>query len=175
MLIELSKNTKTLRVFTCLILSPAGRPLRTFKTLLELLQVLREAVKGHRSLFQQAKIVHQDVSAENIIITDAQSKGDPKGIMIDLDVAMNLVIGTRTKGEVTGTRPFMTIGILRKRPHTYRHDLESFLHVFLWTIYQTHPRTLRGQASSYNGPGEPGQNQQHRRPLIWTRTTLGAS
>lgn len=26
----------------------------------------------------------------------------------------------------------MAIGILKGRPHTYRHDLESFLYVFLW-------------------------------------------
>lgn len=28
----------------------------------------------------------------------------------------------------------MSIGILRERPHTYRHDLESFLYVFLSTV-----------------------------------------
>ena len=122
------------RIFTCVVVSPAGRPLQTFKNRLELLQTLRDAVKAHRSLFQNAKILHQDVSARNIIITDAQHEGDPRGILIDLDVAMNITDGPRTPGEVTGTRPFMAIGILRKRRHTYRHDLESFLYVFLWTV-----------------------------------------
>jgi hypothetical protein len=122
------------RIFTCVVISPAGRPLHTFKNLLELLRVFRDAVKAHRSLFQDAKILHQDVSAWNIIITDAQREGDPNGILIDLDVAMNVVDGPRTPGEVTGTRPFMAIGILRRRRHTYRHDLESFLYVFLWTV-----------------------------------------
>jgi hypothetical protein len=135
------------RIFTYVVNSPAGRPLRTFKTRLELLQVLRDAVKAHRSLFQDAKILHQDVSAQNIIITGAQGEGDPKGIMIDLDVAMNLADGPKTLGEVTGTRPFMAIGILRRRHRTYRHDLESFLYVFLWIVISNRagnpPRTSK--------------------------------
>ena len=135
------------RIFTCAIISPAGRPLSTFQTRLELLQVLRDAVKAHRSLFQVAKILHQDISANNIIITDPQRKGDPNGILIDLDVAMNLTIGPRTPSEVVGTRPFMSIGILKKRRHTYRHDLESFLYVFLRTVIsngnENPPKTSR--------------------------------
>ena len=135
------------RILTYVVVSPAGRPLQTFKNRLELLQVLRDAVKGHRSLFQDAKILHQDVSPQNIIITDAEHDGDPKGILIDFDVAMNLADGPRTPSEVVGTRPFMAIGILRKRRHTYRHDLESFLYVFLWTVIaeraENPPRTSR--------------------------------
>ena len=119
------------RIFTCVVISPAGRPLHTFKNRLEMLQVLRDAIKAHRSLFQDAKILHQDVSAQNIIITDAQREGNPNGILIDLDAAMNVADGPRTPGEVTGTRPFMAIGILRRRRHTYRHDLESFFYYSL--------------------------------------------
>lgn len=122
------------RVFSCAVNSPAGRPLHTFKTRLELLKALRDAVKGHRSLFKDARILHQDVSAYNIIITDSPNENVPKGILIDLDVAMDLDVGPRKPGEVTGTRPFMSIGILRCRPHRYRHDLESFFYVFLWTV-----------------------------------------
>ena len=135
------------RIFTCVIISPAGRPLSGFQNRLELLQVIRDAVRAHRSLFQVAKILHQDVSADNIIITDPQRVDDPKGILIDLDVAMDLETGPRTPGEVVGTRPFMSIGILKKRRHTYRHDLESFLYVFLWTVIsngqENPPKTSR--------------------------------
>ncbi|EPE31464.1 Protein kinase-like (PK-like) [Glarea lozoyensis ATCC 20868] len=119
------------RFFTCIVTSPAGRPLETFKNRLELLEVLRDAVKAHRSLLQDAKILHQDVAASNIIIAEPQQEGDPKGLLIDLDVAMNLMVGPRTPNEVVGTRAFMSIGILKCRPHRYRHDLESFLYVFL--------------------------------------------
>jgi len=135
------------RIFTCVIISPAGRPLSGFQNRLELLQVIRDAVRAHRSLFQVAKILHQDVSADNIIITDPQRVDDPKGILIDLDVAMDLETGPRTPGEVVGTRPFMSIGILKKRRHAYRHNLESFLYVFLWTVIsngqENPPKTSR--------------------------------
>jgi hypothetical protein len=119
------------RFFTCIVTSPAGRPLETFKNRLELLEVLRDAIRAHRSLLQDAEILHQDVAASNIIIAEPQRQGDPKGLLIDLDVAMNLMVGPRTLNEVVGTRAFMSIGILKCRPHRYRHDLESFLYVFL--------------------------------------------
>ncbi|KAI1077960.1 hypothetical protein F5B20DRAFT_248856 [Whalleya microplaca] len=52
-------------IFTCFVISPAGRPLRTFRTRSELLEVFRDAIKGLGSLFQDAHILHQDVSADN--------------------------------------------------------------------------------------------------------------
>ncbi len=155
------------RTLTCIVTFPTGRPLRTFESRLELLRVLRDAIKAHRSLLQDAQMLHQDVSAQNIIIVDARvNEGDggkeeekteknendereSRGIMIDLDVAMILELGPRTPGEVTGTRPFMAIGILKGRRHTYRHDLESFLYVFMWAIIsnraQSPPTTSRLQ------------------------------
>jgi hypothetical protein len=32
----------------------------------------------------------------------------------------------------------MAIGVLKSKCHTYRHDLESFIYVFLWTIITNH-------------------------------------
>lgn len=89
-------------------------------------------MKGHRSLYQEAKILHRDVSIQNIIITEPENGSGPKGIMIDLDSAMELAVGPNRPGELLGTKPFMAIGLLKGKMHTYRHDLESFLYVFLW-------------------------------------------
>ncbi len=149
------------RTLACIVTFPAGRPLRTFKSRLELLRVLRDAIRAHRSLLQDAHMLHQDVSAQNIIIVDArrdegegenqkergdkgeeQAAEESRGIMIDLDVAMILEQGPRTPGEVTGTRPFMAVGILKERRHTYRHDLESFLYVFLWVVISNRAQGL---------------------------------
>lgn len=115
------------------VLSPLGRPLSTFQTREELLQALRDAIKGHRSLLQNARILHRDVSEDNIVIVDNTSETSPKGILIDLDSALDLEAGP-TRRQTTGTRAFMSIGILREQPHTYRHDLESFLYVFLSVV-----------------------------------------
>lgn len=126
------------RILACIVTSPVGRPLHTFQSLLELLQVFRDAIKCHRSLCYDAKILHQDISPGNMIILDDQDEGKPQGILIDPDSAIELAEGSETELDITGTRPFMAIGVLKSERHTYRHDLESFLYVFLWTIITNH-------------------------------------
>jgi hypothetical protein len=51
--------------------SPAGRPLHAYKSVRELLEALRDAIAGHRSLLERGKFLHRDISGNNIIITDA--------------------------------------------------------------------------------------------------------
>ncbi|KAI8630987.1 FunK1 protein kinase [Xylariaceae sp. FL1651] len=140
-LVEYTEETDNFfqnRILACIVTSPVGRPLHTFQSLLELLQVFRDAIKCHRSLCYDAKILHQDISPGNIIILDGQDEGMPQGILIDLDSAIELTEGVETELNITGTRPFMAIGVLKSEYHTYRHDLESFLYVFLWTIITNH-------------------------------------
>ncbi|KAM3518026.1 hypothetical protein MY4038_010201, partial [Beauveria bassiana] len=115
------------RTLICTITSPLGRPLRTFQSHIELLQVFQDAIICHRSLYYDAKILHCDISPGNIIILDHQDKEQPKGVLIDLDSAINLNEALEAGFRMTSTRPFMAIGVLRNEPHTYRHDLESFL------------------------------------------------
>ncbi|KFY42124.1 hypothetical protein V495_04665 [Pseudogymnoascus sp. VKM F-4514 (FW-929)] len=124
-------------ILACIVTSPVGRSLRTFHSLLELLQVFRDAIKCHKSLYYNAKILHQDISPGNIIILDGQDEGKPKGVLIDLDSAIQLSDIPEEAG-VTGTRPFIATGVLKNEYHTYRHDLESFLYVFLWTVITNH-------------------------------------
>lgn len=126
------------RILACTATSPVGRSLDTFRSPTELLQVFRDAIKCHRSLYYDAKILHQDVSPGNMIILDGQDEGRPRGILIDLDSAIELADGCGTDLGITGTRPFMAIGVLKGEQHTYRHDLESFLYVFLWTVITNH-------------------------------------
>ena len=126
------------RILACIVTSPVGRPLHTFHTMLELLEVFRDTIKCYRSLYFDAKILHQDISPGNIIILDDQDEQMPKGILIDLDSAIQLEEISETEPGITGTRPFIAIGILKKECHTYRHDLESFLYVLLWTIITNH-------------------------------------
>ncbi|KAI1126790.1 FunK1 protein kinase [Nemania abortiva] len=122
------------RMLTCVVTSPVGRPLHTFRSILELLQVFRDAIKCHRSLYNDGAILHQDISSGNMIILDEQEEGDPRGVLIDLDAAIELAEISESEGRITGTRPFMAIGALKGELHTYRHDLESFFYVFLWAI-----------------------------------------
>jgi hypothetical protein len=73
-----------------------------------------------------------------MIILDDQDEGKPNGILIDLDSATEVTEGLGAEPGITGTRPFMAIGVLKGECHTYRHDLESFLYVFLWTVITNH-------------------------------------
>ncbi|KAF7867283.1 hypothetical protein EAF04_005366 [Stromatinia cepivora] len=120
------------RVNYCLVTSPAGRPLHGYRSVRELLEALRDAIRGHRSLFEDGKILHRDISENNIIITEPLAEDDPRGRLIDLDLAKELE-GTATGARHrTGTMQFMAIEVLEGNDHTYRHDLESFFYVFVW-------------------------------------------
>ncbi len=116
------------RIHCCLVVSPAGRPLQDYRSVRELLEALRDAIKGHKSLLEDGKILHRDISENNIIIT----KGDLKGMLIDLDLAKELNSVRSGASHRTGTMQFMAIEVLQGKGHTYRHDLESFFYVFVW-------------------------------------------
>src|SRR5204863_2376555 len=79
-------------------------------------------------------ILHRDVSVNNVIITNTENEEDPRGILIDLDLAKELGSGPSGARHQTGTMEFMAIEVLKGKAHTYRHDLESFFYVFLWVI-----------------------------------------
>lgn len=132
------------RIFACMVTSPVGRPLHTFQSLLELLQVFRDAIMCHCSLYKDGGILHRDVSHGNVIILDGQEPGKAQGILIDLDSAIELDQEEEEDevGSITGTRPFMALGVLRREHHTYRHDLESFLYLFLWAVITHHRESL---------------------------------
>ncbi|OAA51794.1 serine/threonine-protein kinase Sgk2 [Metarhizium rileyi] len=120
------------RILSCLVISPAGRVISDFHTIQELLETLRDAIRAHQSLYIKGRILHRDISSNNIIITKPETSGGFKGMLIDLDLAKerdSKPFGARNQ---TGTMQFMAIQVLRGADHTYRHDLESFFHVLLW-------------------------------------------
>ena len=124
-----SFNNRTLR---CLIISPAGQALRDFRSIPELLKALRDAVKAHKSLYMEGKILHRDISENNIIITDPKEANGFTGMLIDTEYGKENGSGRSGARQQTGTMEFMAIEVLRRVSHTYRHDLESFFYVLLW-------------------------------------------
>ena len=120
------------RIFRCLVISPAGRALRNFQSQLELLKALRDAIKAHRSLYTKGKILHRDISENNIIITNPKEADGFTGMLIDEDLAKEIGSGRSGARHQTGTMEFMAIQVLQRADHTYRHDLESFFYVLLW-------------------------------------------
>ncbi|KAL7804898.1 hypothetical protein V8C44DRAFT_369186 [Trichoderma aethiopicum] len=91
----------------------------------------RNAIKAHQSLYVDGKMLHQDISENNIIITDVKKTGF-SGMLIDFDLVREIDKEPFKPGTRTGTKEFMAIRVLRGIEHTYRHDLESFFYVLLW-------------------------------------------
>ena len=135
------------RILRCLVVSPAGMAIRDFwrlrkdqlgeerssRTLAhKLLEALRDAIKAHRSLLIDGKILHRDISENNIIVTDSKETDGFVGLLIDLDLAKELESEPSGARYRTGTMEFMAIEVLLGYSHTYRHDLESFFYVLLW-------------------------------------------
>jgi serine/threonine protein kinase len=82
-------------------------------------------------LLENGKILNRDISENNIIITDHTVEEDSKGRLIDLDLAKELDSRPSGASHWTGTTQFVAIEVLQSKGHTYRHDLESFFHVFI--------------------------------------------
>ncbi|EDN06067.1 predicted protein [Histoplasma mississippiense (nom. inval.)] len=120
------------RVLRCLVISPAGRPIYDYRSPLELLTALRDAIKAHQSLYLDGNILHRDISENNIIITDPGKADGHSGMLIDLDLAKEVGSGRSGARHQTGTMEFMAIEVLLNIDHTYRHDLESFFYVLIW-------------------------------------------
>ena len=119
-------------IFECIVTSPLGQSIDTFTTISVLMTVFRDSIKALRSLYFDAKILHRDISRQNIIIVpnDADPES-PTGMLIDLDLALDLANPPSEEGLV-GSEEFMAIGLLGGDNHTYRHDLESVFYTFLW-------------------------------------------
>ena len=66
------------RVNYCLVTSPAGRLIHEYQSVRELLEALHDAIRGHKSLLEDGRILHRDISENNIIITESSVEGTRK-------------------------------------------------------------------------------------------------
>ncbi|KAJ4392640.1 hypothetical protein N0V85_006913 [Neurospora sp. IMI 360204] len=131
-----SKDPWEEKIYSCLVISPAGHVISRFGAIKQLLESMRDAIKAHQSLYVTGNILHRDISPNNIIMTDPRIADGFKGMLIDLDMAAK--VGDDDDGpsgaqqKIIGTVPFTAIEVMRNMDHTYRHDLESFFYVLLW-------------------------------------------
>ncbi|KAF8418146.1 hypothetical protein EV426DRAFT_709849 [Tirmania nivea] len=105
--------------------------------LVELVEVLRDAIRCHRSLYEKAGILHCDISLYNVMRTCKPSSSGLKGFLIDLDhahrVKSNLPDVPEMSSCVTGTAPSMALDTLQDCGviQAWRQDLEGFLYVLV--------------------------------------------
>ncbi|KAA1470504.1 hypothetical protein DENSPDRAFT_849597 [Dentipellis sp. KUC8613] len=122
------------------------RNLATYADEKELIQVVHNSYEAHRQAWEKAKILHCDVSMDNIMINVETGRG----LLIDWDLCKDE--GELDKGATqhkrSGTWMYMSATLLQypKKPNELCDDLESFLHVLSIMALRFH---LHDQSSSY--------------------------
>ncbi|KAF8554515.1 hypothetical protein OG21DRAFT_1394048, partial [Imleria badia] len=113
-----------------------GRPLFKFECTKQLVTAVFDALQAHSHAFTSAKILHRDISAGNIILTD-----DGSGLLIDWELAKLMNEAGSRRPDRTGTWQFMSANLLQHpgKMHTLTDDLESFLHVLGWMMLRYVP------------------------------------
>ena len=88
-------------------------------------------ITGHVVLWGKG-IYHRDISPPNIMYYRDEDR--VVGVLNDWDLATALSASSTPNTDRTGTVPFMASQLLSTQnvPHLFRHDVESFMWVFLW-------------------------------------------
>lgn len=107
------------RIFSCLVTFPLRRPINGFESILEFLEACRDVVQALRSRYQDGKILYRDICIKNLTITSPRSARDAKGVLINLDLALDLEREPARKGEMVHLEGSMAIGLLSGDPNTY--------------------------------------------------------
>ncbi|KAJ1661747.1 hypothetical protein EV178_006433 [Coemansia sp. RSA 1646] len=122
-----------LRVHKVICMKGVGKPLKELENVFEVICVMADAMECHWEIYQRCKILHRDISTNNILFSGRGSK--IKGMLIDFDHA----ICEDDKDAVhhferTGTLPFMSINNLEggKLEHSLLDDWESLLYILCW-------------------------------------------
>ncbi|KAF7307473.1 hypothetical protein MIND_00541700 [Mycena indigotica] len=113
------------------------------ETAIELLEATRDVVCGHRDALIEKRVLHGDISFNNLLITEnsrspTPSPNKPKGALIDFDMARFVLEseeGQFTEGN-TGTRAFQSVKLLLENAllgaHDNMDDLESVFYVLCY-------------------------------------------
>ncbi|KAI0072380.1 hypothetical protein K474DRAFT_401062 [Panus rudis PR-1116 ss-1] len=104
-----------IRVHSRLVLSTYGTPVKFFKTCLQLVQVMKDAIEGHRNAYK-AGVLHRDISVGNILILDDASKQrlQKEGALIDFDNGIRWSPDRKPVSDdpLSGTMPFVSAELL---------------------------------------------------------------
>ncbi|KAI0794693.1 hypothetical protein C8Q74DRAFT_590188 [Fomes fomentarius] len=116
-----------------------GLPLNRFRNFRELALVMADAVRAHFFAWDEAKVLHRDISAGNIMINPT-TRG---GFLIDWDLSRlecELEVGP-VEPDRSGTwisRSALSLKFPRK-PYRPCDDIESFVHVYRHFVLRYHP------------------------------------
>ncbi|KAH9486261.1 hypothetical protein JR316_0000325 [Psilocybe cubensis] len=104
-----------------------AKPLTQFSHIRELLTAFTDAVHAHHEAFESARMLHRDISSDNIMIDE-----NSRGLLVDWDQNKSTIGQQASLPERTGTWPFMAYRLIGEREddasptHVKDYDLESF-------------------------------------------------
>ncbi|KAH9841742.1 uncharacterized protein C8Q71DRAFT_700531, partial [Rhodofomes roseus] len=147
---EFTKGSNPMLIQYRLILEEIARPLTSYKTSSELITALYLSLLAHEEAWRLAKIIHQDISAGNMLIYWYRTSDGElvwKALLVDWGLCkyeeeMNDPVVRRTRA---GTWQFISAVLLRwptKFMHTIFNDLESFIHVLHWMCLRFHATNM---------------------------------
>lgn len=123
-----------------IILRDVERNLSTFKTPNEFLTIIKDALTAHQEAYNCLGLLHRNISMENIGVT---SEG--RGLLMGWECCPLKSHDALLEIQM-GNIPFMSGALLDQSTLDKRHvladDLESFLHVMMYTIARYLPNTM---------------------------------
>ncbi|KAK0207617.1 hypothetical protein IW262DRAFT_1281797 [Armillaria fumosa] len=114
--------------------------LHEVKSLDEFKKVFIDIVECHHHAYTKGKVLHRGISEGNVIFY-RDEEDNVVGLLSNFDNASRVneqgdIVGSGMK-QRSSTVPFMALDILKNVgtpiPHLYRHDLESFVYLLVWS------------------------------------------
>ncbi|KAJ3559565.1 hypothetical protein NM688_g266 [Phlebia brevispora] len=132
----------TKRVHHRIVLKEVGEPLTEYRSSLEMIIIVYDALRGHNEAYEKAGILHRDISVNNILINIDPPKDQRTGFLVDWDLckSKDCLNNKATRAECSGTWPFLSALLLQYpwKQHELSDDLESFVHVLTWLAARFH-------------------------------------
>ncbi|KAH9015347.1 hypothetical protein EDB84DRAFT_1567739 [Lactarius hengduanensis] len=120
-----------------LILDDVGKRLETFRCSKDMVRAILAALIAHHDAYNKCRILHRDISPNNILLTECSDFEG--GLLIDWDLCKLVDPDDPSAGGAhqpsrTGTWQFMAADLIvnPKISHTFIHDIESTFFVLLW-------------------------------------------
>ncbi|KAI0641615.1 hypothetical protein C8Q79DRAFT_1106513 [Trametes meyenii] len=124
-----------------IVIGTTGRPIWMYDTEEQLIDGLISALEAHKFLWDQ-KILHRDISAGNVLLSDYPEDVGAAGFLTDLDLA-SIEADAEIKSTETGTLQFMSRRLLHSLSikdaslvPTAADDVESFFWVLVYAVFR---------------------------------------
>ncbi|KAI9432886.1 hypothetical protein BJY52DRAFT_1078631, partial [Lactarius psammicola] len=120
-----------------LILDDIGKRLEMFQCSRDMVRAILTALIAHRDAYEKCRVLHRDISVNNILLMECSRFGG--GLLIDWDLCKLVDPNYPSSGGAhqsthTGTWQFMAADLIEnpKVIQTFIHDIESAFLVLLW-------------------------------------------